>query len=66
MNTDATAFGGSGLGNMGQVVAADEPALGQPASARVFLPPLATLYLIPGQWNAPQRAVGESEMRQDV
>ena len=66
LNTDATEFGGSGSGNMGQVVAADEPAFGQPASARVFLPPLATIYLIPDQWNAPQRAVGKIEMRQDV
>lgn len=44
LNTDATTYGGSGLGNMGGVDADDVPWHGRPASARLVLPPLATLY----------------------
>lgn len=48
LNTDASAYGGSGIGNLG-VVAADGPPRGdQPASAEVGLPPLAVLWLAPG------------------
>ena len=45
LNTDATTYGGSGIGNLGEVTAVDEPWHGRPASATVVLPPLATLYL---------------------
>jgi 1,4-alpha-glucan branching enzyme len=45
MNTDATLYGGSGMGNMGAVRASAVSSQGFPASARVTLPPLATLYL---------------------
>jgi 1,4-alpha-glucan branching enzyme len=44
LNTDATAYGGSGLGNGGEVYALNEQAHGEPASAVFTLPPLATLY----------------------
>lgn len=44
LNTDAADYGGSGLGNLGTVTAVAEPAHGQPASAHIVLPPLATLY----------------------
>jgi len=54
LNTDAVEFGGSGQGNLGQVVTASVPAFGQPASARVFLPPLATIYLAPEAWEMPK------------
>ena len=47
LNTDATAFGGSGLGNLGAVTADDAPFHGRPASLRLTLPPLAALYLKP-------------------
>ncbi|MGN6721248.1 MAG: 1,4-alpha-glucan branching protein GlgB [Marmoricola sp.] len=47
LNTDATTYGGSGAGNLGQVVAEDEPWQGQPASASVVLPPLAAVWLTP-------------------
>ncbi|MBC8037797.1 MAG: alpha amylase C-terminal domain-containing protein, partial [Rhizobiales bacterium] len=46
LNTDAVAYGGSGRGNMGSVVARAETSHGKPASARVSLPPLATLFLV--------------------
>jgi 1,4-alpha-glucan branching enzyme len=43
-NSDAVDYGGSGLGNLGVVVADAVPAHGLPASAAITLPPLATLY----------------------
>ncbi len=45
LNTDASLYGGSGLGNLGVVHAADEPWHGRPASADVTLPPLAAVWL---------------------
>jgi 1,4-alpha-glucan branching enzyme len=44
MNTDAGVYGGSDTGNLGAVTATEEPWHGFPASAAVFLPPLATVY----------------------
>jgi 1,4-alpha-glucan branching enzyme len=46
LNTDAADYGGSGIGNLGEVVATDEPWDWLPASMRLRLPPLATLYLL--------------------
>jgi 1,4-alpha-glucan branching enzyme len=54
VNTDSRLYGGSGLGNLGRVMARAEPAFGQPASARILLPPLATLMLVPEQWPVPE------------
>lgn len=45
LNTDATDYGGSGMGNGGQVMALEEPSHGRPASLSLTLPPLATLLL---------------------
>ena len=46
LNTDAKDYGGSGMGNLGVVRAAGSRGWhGQPASADVTLPPLATVYL---------------------
>ena len=47
LNTDATEFGGSGVGNLGGVRATNQPHGGQSASAEVMLPPLAALWLVP-------------------
>ncbi len=47
LNTDATSYGGSGVGNMGAVVAAEQTWHGLPASATVTVPPLGSLWLIP-------------------
>jgi 1,4-alpha-glucan branching enzyme len=46
LNTDAGDYGGSGLGNMGAVVAVPESSHGKPAHTKVTLPPLATLYFM--------------------
>ncbi len=45
INTDADAYGGSGVGNLGAVQAAAEPWHGLPASATLRLPPLGVLWL---------------------
>jgi 1,4-alpha-glucan branching enzyme len=45
VNTDAEVYSGSGVGNMGAVVAVEEPWHGQAASATLRLPPLGALYL---------------------
>jgi 1,4-alpha-glucan branching enzyme len=45
LNTDAEGYGGSGVGNMGSVVAGSEPWHAMPASATLRLPPLGTLWL---------------------
>ncbi len=45
INTDATNYGGSGQGNFGVIMGQEQGSHGQLASARVTLPPLATLIL---------------------
>jgi 1,4-alpha-glucan branching enzyme len=46
LNTDAEAYAGSGVGNLGSVEASsDEGWHGQPASALLRLPPLGTVWL---------------------
>jgi 1,4-alpha-glucan branching enzyme len=47
VNTDATEYGGSGVGNQGAVEAVDEPSHGRPASATLRIPPLGTIWLRP-------------------
>jgi len=44
LNTDAPLYGGSGIGNLGTVIAYDHPSHGFPASAEITLPPLSTVY----------------------
>jgi 1,4-alpha-glucan branching enzyme len=45
VNTDADTYFGSGVGNFGGVEATDDMWHGQPASARLRVPPLGTLWL---------------------
>ncbi len=45
VNTDATSYGGSGVGNYGGVQAQHVESHGLPASVSVSVPPLATIYL---------------------
>ena len=47
LNTDAAEYGGSGVGNLGQVRTQASPWQGRPYSAQLTLPPLATLVLTP-------------------
>ena len=45
VNTDAEAYTGSGVGNLGSVTAHDGEWSGQPAHADLVVPPLATIWL---------------------
>jgi len=47
LNTDATAYGGSGLGNLGRIVADETPWHDQPYSGEVTVPPLGVVWLVP-------------------
>ncbi|MDP9408503.1 MAG: 1,4-alpha-glucan branching protein GlgB [Actinomycetota bacterium] len=47
LNTDGEAYTGSGVGNMGAVEATDQAWHGQPASAEITIPPLATVWFTP-------------------
>ena len=46
LNSDSEIYWGSGLGNMGGVDADAGAFMGKPASARITLPPLATIYFL--------------------
>ncbi|HSA94164.1 MAG TPA: 1,4-alpha-glucan branching protein GlgB [Terriglobales bacterium] len=46
LNTDATAYAGSGWGNWGGVTASDVPCHGRPFSVAVSLPPLAAVLFL--------------------
>ncbi len=46
LNTDATIYGGSGLGNLGGIVAVETASHGFPASAEITVPPLAAVYFV--------------------
>jgi len=45
LNSDASIYGGSNVGNVGGVVADEVPSHGQPASLELTVPPLASLWL---------------------
>ena len=45
LNSDASCYGGSGLGNLGRRVADEAPSHGRPFSLRLTLPPLSVLFL---------------------
>jgi 1,4-alpha-glucan branching enzyme len=45
INSDAAAYGGSGMGNLGRVEAVAQPCHGRPYSAELTLPPLGALFL---------------------
>ncbi|MCG6965233.1 MAG: 1,4-alpha-glucan branching protein GlgB [Chromatiaceae bacterium] len=47
LNTNATGYGGTNLGNAGRVMATREPWRDHPCSAVVVLPPLAAVFLQP-------------------
>jgi 1,4-alpha-glucan branching enzyme len=47
LNTDSTAYAGSGIGNFGRATAASMPSHGREFSLSLVVPPLATLMLTP-------------------
>ncbi|HEX7661544.1 MAG TPA: 1,4-alpha-glucan branching protein GlgB [Pseudonocardiaceae bacterium] len=49
INTDSQRYGGSGVGNLGSVIADKTPWHGRPASAVLSVPPNGVLWLVPDQ-----------------
>jgi 1,4-alpha-glucan branching enzyme len=49
VNTDSTYYGGSGVGNLGDVTATARPWHGRPASAVLQLPPQGVVWLTPAR-----------------
>ena len=49
LNTDALEYGGSGVGNLGEVQARQEPHHGRAFSAVLRVPPMAALFLTPAR-----------------
>ena len=47
LNTDAEEFGGSGVVNVGTIIAEDTPWNGRPVSASLRVPPLGAVWLVP-------------------
>jgi len=47
LNSDAGTYGGSGMGNLGEITTTDRPAQGRPYSLPLTLPPLAIVFLKP-------------------
>ena len=47
LNSDAAAYGGGNRGNLGGVVATEEPSHGRPHSIELYLPPLSAIVLKP-------------------
>jgi 1,4-alpha-glucan branching enzyme len=45
LNSDAKEYGGSGMGNLGGVLAEEQPVHGRPYSLNLTLPPLAAVFL---------------------
>jgi 1,4-alpha-glucan branching enzyme len=58
LNSDATTYGGSGVGNLGTVLTADDGAHGFAQSLALTLPPLAIVFLTP---EPPARAPARSK-----
>ena len=54
LNTDSELYSGSGVGNLGSVQAEPGDWGGRPASARIILPPLGTLWLRYNPGPAPE------------
>ena len=47
LNTDAVEYGGSGVGNLGRIVADETPSFDRPCSGEVTLPPHGVVWLVP-------------------
>jgi 1,4-alpha-glucan branching enzyme len=60
LNTDASEFGGGGVGNLGGVEAERTPWHGRPWSAVLTIPPLGVLWLVPESPGCPDSGGGAS------
>jgi len=71
LNSDSSIYGGSGVGNMGEVVAIDEPHHGRPASMSVTIPPLGAVFFrnfepVPEDEKGPFGPSGENSGSDDA
>ena len=59
LNTDAASYGGTNVGNLGEIVVRDVPLHGRATSAEITVPPLAVVWLTDGplQWVARPRSL---------
>jgi 1,4-alpha-glucan branching enzyme len=62
LNTDAEAYGGSGVGNLGAVEAEPQMWHGRPASAVLQLPPAGVLWLVPEPFEGAVRRRSTTSM----
>ncbi len=53
LNTDSAFYGGTGVGNLGQVTAEPRPWHSEPFSALLTLPPLSVVWLRPSEPDSP-------------
>ncbi|NKY89106.1 1,4-alpha-glucan branching protein GlgB [Nocardia veterana] len=58
LNTDASAYGGGGTGNLGAVTATDRPWHGRPCSAEVTIAPNSAIWLAPDHREPVQNCQG--------
>jgi 1,4-alpha-glucan branching enzyme len=65
LNTDAEAYSGSGVGNLGAVTAVGSEHAGWPAYADVRVPPLGTIWLRPHGVASTPAGAGQAELGQD-
>jgi 1,4-alpha-glucan branching enzyme len=63
-NSDSKVYGGSNVGNLGQVVADREPMHGYPYSIPLTLPPLAVMMLRPSGRGVPREPAREPAREQ--
>jgi 1,4-alpha-glucan branching enzyme len=64
LNSDAAVYGGSGVGNLGRVLATGQAVGGWPASALVAVPPLGTVILSRLPTSTTASPQGENHARQ--
>jgi 1,4-alpha-glucan branching enzyme len=62
LNTDSQSYGGSGVGNLGSVIAEEVPWHGQPFSARITVPPLGGVWLEPAASTPPTPSIESNEV----
>ena len=60
-NSDSCLYGGSNVGNLGAIVSKRDPAMGEPYSATVRLPPLGALILAPSTSPSSELPVTHSQ-----
>jgi len=66
LNSDAKEYGGSGQGNLGEVIATDVPYHGRDHSIEIVLPPLAAVFFAPSEIGSDPISTPASAASTDV